>query len=212
MISGILGKKVGMTQIFVDDRCVPVTVIQAGPCKVLQTKTEEKDGYNAIQLGFEDKREKVSTKSEIGHAKKAESAPQRFVKEIAWDGKDENEAKPGTEVTVAALSNFKFLDIVGTTKGKGFQGVVRRHGFAGGKGSHGQSSQMRRPGSIGQSAYPARVFKGMRMAGQMGSKQCTQRNVRIVKIDEEKGLISVKGAVPGHNGSFLLLKRSLTDK
>ncbi|BBM86814.1 50S ribosomal protein L3 [Candidatus Uabimicrobium amorphum] len=210
MISAILGKKVGMTQIFERGDCIPVTVIEVGPCSVLQVKTQEKDGYTALQLGYDDRKEKRATKSEVGHAKKANATPKKFVKEISWNG--EGEVEVGKEVTAADIAEFKIVDISGVSKGKGFQGTVKRYGFAGGPASHGQGDRLRARGSIGCSASPARVFKGVKMAGQMGNKNCTVRNLKVVEVDAEKGLIVVKGGVPGHNGSYLVVKKSLTDK
>ncbi|WP_372371657.1 50S ribosomal protein L3 [Candidatus Uabimicrobium sp. HlEnr_7] len=210
-MSAILGKKVGMTQIFKRGDCIPVTVIEVGPCTVLQVKTQEKDGYTALQLGYNDKKEKRSTKAELGHAKKAgAAAAKKFVREISWNGEGEVEA--GKEITAADVTDFKIVDVCGVSKGKGFQGTVKRYGFKGGPASHGQGDRLRSRGSIGSSATPARVFKGMKMAGQMGNKNCTVRNLEVVEVDTEKGLIVVKGGVPGYNGCHLLIKKSLLDK
>lgn len=209
MISGILGKKVGMTQIFQDGKRIPVTVIAAGPCTVLQVKTKETDGYQALQLGFEDKKESRASKPELGHAKKSESAPKKFVNEIEWDGKDEVSA--GDVVELDIFEKMKYVDVVGISKGKGFQGGVRRYGFRGGPKTHGQSDRLRAPGSIGQSSQPSRVFKGTRMAGQMGNKQRTSRNLQVVDVDKEMGFIAVKGSIPGPNGGYVVVKRSLID-
>lgn len=210
MISGILGKKIGMTQIFQEGKVIPVTVIQAGPCSVLQIKTEERDGYCAVQLGFDDKREKQAKKPEVGHAKKANTVVKRFVREVAWDGKDEPQA--GSSVTLSVLEKTKYIDIIGVSKGRGFQGVVRRHHFAGGPKSHGQSDRWRAPGSIGSSAYPSRVFKGMRMGGHMGNARCTMLNQQIVELDEAKGLLAVRGGVPGPDGCYVLIRKSRKNK
>jgi len=207
MISAILGKKVGMTQVFKEDgTVVPVTVIQCGPCVVMQVKTEEKEGYNAIQLGFEDKPLKRATKPEIGHAKKANTTPKKFVREVQWDG--EGDYKPGQQITVEVLEGIERVDVTGISKGRGFAGVVKRHGFAGGPKTHGQSDRHRAPGSIGQSSFPSRVFKGMRMAGHMGNEKCTVRNLELVKIDKEKNCILVKGAVPGPNGGYVVVRKT----
>jgi len=207
MISAILGKKVGMTQVFKEDgTVVPVTVIQCGPCVVMQVKTQEKEGYNAIQLGFEDKPLKRATKPEIGHAKKANTTPKKFVREVQWDG--EGDYKPGQQITVEVLEGIERVDVTGISKGRGFAGVVKRHGFAGGPKTHGQSDRHRAPGSIGQSSFPSRVFKGMRMAGHMGNEKCTVRNLELVKIDKEKNCILVKGAVPGPNGGYVVVRKT----
>lgn len=217
MISGILGKKVGMIQIFKEGKCLPVTVIEVGPCTVMQVKTKEKDGYTALQLGFEDKKVKDmskgprrirrATKPEIGHAKKhANTLPKRFVREIEWDGKEEVVA--GQQITVDILENFTAVDVIGTSKGRGFQGGVKRYHFKGGPKTHGQSDRLRAPGSIGSSAYPSRVFKGMRMAGHMGNERCTLQNIKLVDIDKERNWISIMGSVPGPNGGYVIVRKS----
>jgi len=217
MISGILGKKVGMIQIFKEGKCLPVTVIEVGPCTVMQVKTKEKDGYTALQLGFEDKKVKDmskgprrirrATKPEIGHAKKhANTVPKKFVREIEWDGKEEVVA--GQQITVDILENFKAVDVIGTSKGRGFQGGVKRYHFKGGPKTHGQSDRLRAPGSIGSSAYPSRVFKGMRMAGHMGNERCTLQNIKLVDIDKERNWISIMGSVPGPNGGYVIVRKS----
>ena len=208
MVSAILGKKLGMTQLFIEDKCFPVTVIEVGPCTVLQIKNKEKDGYNALQLGYAEKKKKRASRAEQGHAEKhAKSTPKKFIKEIEWDGKEE--VKTGDEVTVNIFEKIRYVDVTGTTKGRGFQGGVKRHGFAGGPKSHGQSDRLRAPGSIGCSATPSRVYKGVKMSGQMGNAKRTSRNLQVIDIDEKKGLISVKGSIPGPNGGFVIVKRSL---
>lgn len=210
MVSEILGQKLGMTQIFKSGECIPVTVIQAGPCLVTQIKTAEKDGYCALQLGYGRKKASSANKPESGHFKKAGVEPKRFVREISWDGK--GEMALGGSVDVSIFEKIRYVDIVGTSKGKGFQGTVRRHGFAGGPKTHGQSDRWRAPGSIGSSAYPSRVLKGMRMAGHMGNARCTARNLELVDIDVEKGILAVRGSIPGHNGSYVIVKKSLKNK
>ena len=191
-----------MTQIFnADGVLVPVTVLQAGPCVVTQVKTLEKDGYEALQLGFEDKKEKHTTKPEQGHFKKAGVNPQRHLAEFKdFDG----EYKLGDTITVDLFSDASFVDVIGTSKGKGFQGVVKRHGFGGvGQTTHGQHNRLRAPGSIGACSYPAKVFKGMRMAGHMGAERVTVQNLQIIKVMPENNVLVVKGSVPGAKGSIL---------
>jgi large subunit ribosomal protein L3 len=205
MIAGMLGKKIGMTQIFQEDgSMVPVTVIEAGPCHVMQVKTKEHDGYDAVQLGFDDRKRKNATKPESGHARKAKVEPKRFVREIRADGDVELEL--GEAVTLDIFDDTASLDVTGISKGKGFQGVMKRHNFKGGPASHGAHRIHRMPGSIGQSAWPSRTLKGMRMGGQMGNKRSTVTNLKIVDIDKEKNLLIVKGAVPGHMGTYLILR------
>jgi large subunit ribosomal protein L3 len=207
-MSGIIGKKIGMTSIYdAAGKNVPCTVIQAGPCVVTQIKTKDTDGYEAVQLSFDDKKEKHSTKALIGHFKKAGTTPKKVVAEFTRFEVG-NRKGFGEEVTVDIFVEGEFIDVVGTSKGKGFQGVVRRHKFAGvGQGSHGQHDRLRAPGSIGASSYPSRVFKGMRMAGRMGGKRTKLVNLQVVKIISEQNLIIVKGAVPGYNGSYVIVER-----
>lgn len=180
-MSGLIGKKIGMTSIFDENgKNMPCTVIQAGPCVVTQVRTEEKDGYEAVQLGFDDKTEKSATKAELGHAKKAGTSVKRKVAE--FQGFDE-EYKLGDTITVEHFEAGEFVDVTGTSKGKGFQGVVKRHGFGGvGQATHGQHNRLRAPGSIGAASYPARVFKGMRMAGRMGTDTVKVQNLRVLKV------------------------------
>ncbi len=203
---GLIGKKIGMTSIYsAEGKATPCTVIEAGPCVVTQVKTEEKDGYSAIQLAFADKREKNTTKALQGHFKKAKTTPKR--KLVEFDG-FEADLNLGDVVNVELFEEGQFVDVVGTSKGKGFQGVVKRHGFGGvGQATHGQHNRLRAPGSIGAASYPARVFKGMRMAGQTGNARATQSNLQIMKVLTDKNLILVKGSIPGHKGSFVLIER-----
>ena len=203
---GLIGKKIGMTSVFsVEGRNIPCTVIEAGPCTVSQVRTVEKDGYEAIQLGFLDKKEKHATKPEIGHFKKAGSAPKKKVVEFDSFGDD---VKLGDIITVDLLEPSDFIDITGFSKGKGFQGVVRRHGFGGvGESTHGQHNRLRAPGSVGASSYPSRVFKGMRMAGRHGGIKVTVQNIEVLKVIPENNLVIVKGSVPGPNGSYLILEK-----
>ena len=203
---GLIGKKIGMTSVFsVEGRNIPCTVIEAGPCTVSQVRTVEKDGYEAIQLGFLDKKEKHATKPEIGHFKKAGTAPKKKIAEFSSFGGD---VKLGDIITVDVLEASDFIDITGYSKGKGFQGVVRRHGFGGvGESTHGQHNRLRAPGSVGASSYPSRVFKGMRMAGRHGGIKVTVQNIEVLKVIPENNLVIVKGSVPGPNGSYLILEK-----
>ena len=203
---GLIGKKIGMTSVFsADGKNIPCTVIEVGPCVVTQVKTVEKDGYEALQLGFQEKTEKHTTKPMAGHFSKAGVAPQRHLAEFKnFDG----EYKLGDTITVDFLSDAKFVDVIGTSKGKGYQGVVKRHGFGGvGQSTHGQDDRLRAPGSIGACSYPAKVFKGMRMAGQMGNERVTVQNLQIVKVLPENNLLIVKGSVPGSKGSIVLIEK-----
>ena len=204
MVPGILGKKIGMTQIFTDDGIkVPVTVIEAGPCQVQAVKTTEKDGYNSVQLGYQDTRESRVNKPQRVYAKAKGLSPKKFVREIRCE--EDPGVEVGAEITNKVIQVGDFLDIVGTSKGKGFQGGVRRHGWRGGVDTHGSMSH-RAPGSIGQSSYPSRVFKGLRMAGHMGNAQVTVQNLEVVVVNPEDNTIAVKGAVPGANGTFVIIR------
>jgi large subunit ribosomal protein L3 len=207
MISGIIGKKVGMTQIIqADGTVVPVTVIQAGPCVVVQKKTTEKDGYESVQLGFvEFVKPKRVTKAMAGHFKKADAAPARVLREVRIEGEDA--PKPGDKVLCDIFNAQERVHIIGTSKGRGFAGLIKRHHFRGGRASHG-SMFHRAPGSIGSSAYPSRVLKGMRMAGHMGSERVTVRNIRIERVDQENNLLYLRGAVPGPQGAYLVVEKS----
>lgn len=205
MIQGLIGKKVGMTQVFAEDgQLVPVTVVQAGPCLVVQKKTVETDGYNAVQVGLV---EKVSnrrlTAAMRGHFEKAGVQPTKTIIEMPYDG----EVNVGDRVAVDIFAAGDSVDVVGESKGKGFQGVMKRHGFAGGRASHG-SMFHRAPGSIGSSAFPSRVFKGMRMGGRMGGDQVTVKNLRVTKVDAENNLIYIRGAVPGGRNGLVVLRHS----
>jgi large subunit ribosomal protein L3 len=205
-MAGLLGKKIGMTSVFsAEGKDIPCTIIEVGPCVVTQVKTLEKDGYAALQLGFEDKKEKHTTKPESGHFKKAGATPKRYLAEFK---EFESAYNAGDVITVAYLQDVVFVDVVGTSKGKGFQGVVRRHGFGGvGESTHGQHNRLRAPGSIGACSYPAKVFKGTRMAGQMGNERVTAQNLEVIKIIPEHNLLMVKGSVPGSKGSIVLIKK-----
>jgi large subunit ribosomal protein L3 len=207
MINGLLGKKVGMTQLLQDDgTVVPVTVIQAGPCVVVQKKTKQKDGYDAVQLGFvEFIKPKRVNKAMTGHFKKPNVAPARFLREVAVQG--EEGANPGDKVMVGIFNPNELVHIIGTSKGRGFAGFVKRHHFRGGRATHG-SMFHRAPGSIGSSAYPSRVLKGMRMAGHMGNARVTVHNLRVARIDAENNLLFLRGAVPGPAGGYVVVEKS----
>jgi large subunit ribosomal protein L3 len=201
---GLIGKKIGMTSVFsVEGKNIPCTVIEAGPCTVTQIRTLATDGYEAVQLGFVEKKEKHATKAEIGHYKKAGTTPKRKVVEFDGFGSD---VKLGDVITVDILEADAFIDITGVSKGRGFQGVVRRHGFGGvGQSTHGQHNRLRAPGSVGASSYPSRVFKGMRMAGRDGGKTITVQNLQVLKVIPENNLLIVKGSVPGAKDSYLII-------
>ena len=204
--SGVLiGRKIGMTSVFsADGKNVPCTVIEAGPCVVTQVKTVEKDGYKAVQLGFGEAKEKNTTKPMMGVFKKAGTTPKRHLAEFKFD----EEYNLGDTITVDIFNDATFVDVVGTSKGKGFQGVMKRHGFGGvGQSTHGQDDRARKPGSIGACSYPAKVFKGMRMAGQMGGDRVTTQNLRVLKVIPEHNLILVKGSVAGCKGSTVLIEK-----
>ena len=205
-MSGLIGKKIGMTSIFDENgKNIPCTVIEAGPCIVTQVRTEEVDGYNALQLGFDDATEKSATKAALGHAKKAGTSVKRKVVEFKGFGE---EYKLGDAITVEQFIEGEFVDVSGTSKGKGFQGVVKRHGFGGvGQATHGQHNRLRAPGSIGAASYPARVFKGMKMAGRMGGETVKVQNLRVYKVVPEKNLLVVKGCVPGHKNSYVIIEK-----
>jgi len=207
-MSGLIGKKVGMTSIFdASGKNVPCTVIQAGPCVVTQVKTIENDGYEAIQLAFDEKKEKNTPQPMQGHFKKAGTTPKRILMEFSRF-EVEHRKKFGEMLRVDVFEEGEFVDVSGTSKGKGFQGVVKRHGFRGvGDRTHGQHNRLRAPGSMGASSWPSRVFKGMRMAGRTGGAKTKILNLQIVKLIPEQDLILVKGSVPGHNGSYLKIER-----
>jgi len=205
-MSGLIGKKIGMTSIFdANGKNMPCTVLEVGPCVVTQVRTEEVDGYSALQLGFDDKTEKSATKADLGHAKKAGTSVKRKVAEFR--GFDE-EYKLGDTITVEHFVEGDFVDVSGTSKGKGFQGVVKRHGFAGvGQATHGQHNRLRAPGSIGAASYPARVFKGMKMAGRMGTDTVKVQNLRVLKVVTEKNLLVIKGCVPGPKNAYVIIQK-----
>ena len=207
-MSGLIGKKIGMTSIWdASGKNVPCTVIQAGPCVVTQVKTKEVDGYEAIQLSFDEKSEKNVPKALKGHFAKANTTPKKIAMEFTRFTEEDSKSH-GETIGVDIFVEGEFIDVAGITKGKGFQGVVKRHGFGGvGPASHGQHNRMRAPGSIGAASYPARVFKGIKMAGQMGNQHRKMINLQVVKLVPEKNLILVKGSVPGPKGSYLKLER-----
>jgi large subunit ribosomal protein L3 len=206
-MEGMLGRKVGMTQIYAEDgRVVPVTVLKAGPCLVVQRKTRATDGYEAVQLGLvEDRPPKHATKPRLGHFAKAGVAALARLMEFRLS--DGEEVKAGDEVKASIFEEKQYVDVVATSKGKGFQGVIKRHGFAGGRATHG-SMFHRAPGSIGASAFPSRVFPGMRAAGRMGGERVTVKNLLVVKIDAEQNLIYLRGAVPGPRNAYVAIKRA----
>ena len=205
-MSGLLGKKIGMTSIYDENgKNIPCTVIEAGPCVVTQVRTKEKDGYDAIQLAFEDKKEKHTSSAMKGHFAKAKTTPKRYVAEFT---RFEEKKQHGDVLDVNVFIEGEYIDVVGTSKGKGFQGVVKRYNFKGvNDATHGQHNRMRAPGSIGASSYPSRVFKGMRMAGRTGGNRVKMINLQVMKIIPEKNVLVVKGSVPGPNGSYVILER-----
>jgi large subunit ribosomal protein L3 len=205
-MSGLIGKKIGMTSLYDENgNNLPCTVIEAGPCFVTQVKYKEKDGSDSVQLGFLDKKEKNLNKAEIGHFKNAKTNPKQNLSEFNGF---ENELKIGDVINVDHFVEGEFVDVSGISKGKGFQGVVKRHGFAGvGQSTHGQHNRLRAPGSIGAASYPARVFKGMRMAGQMGNEKVTVQNLKVIKVVSEKNLLLLKGCVPGHKNSIITIRK-----
>ena len=202
---GLIGRKIGMTSVFsADGKNVPCTVIEAGPCVVTQVKTVETDGYNALQLGFAEKKESRTNKPMAGIFKKAGTTPKKHLAEFKFD----EAYNLGDTITVELFNDVNFVDVVGTSKGKGFQGVVKRHGFGGvGQATHGQDDRLRKPGSIGACSYPAKVFKGMRMGGHMGNERVTTQNLKVLKVIPEQNLIIVKGSVAGYNGSTVLIQK-----
>ena len=205
-MSGLLGKKIGMTSVFsAEGKNVPCTVIEVGPCVVTQVKTVEKDGYAAVQVGFQDKKEKNTTKPMLGHFKKAGVTPKRHLAEFKGFDKELN---LGDTLTVEFFNDSAFVDVIGTSKGKGFQGVVKRHHFGGvGQITHGQHNRQRKPGSIGACSYPARVFKGLRMGGQLGGNRVTTHNLQVLKVIPEHNILMVKGSVPGFKGSIVIVEK-----
>jgi|TARA_B110001454_G_scaffold214827_1_gene235233 large subunit ribosomal protein L3 len=205
-MSGLIGKKIGMTSIYDENgKNLPCTVIEAGPCVVTQIKTDEVDGYDAIQLGFNDKNDKHTNNAEAGHFKKSKSSSKHKVVEFK---NFDQELNLGDSITVEHFNEGEFVDVSGTSKGKGFQGVVKRHGFAGvGQATHGQHNRLRAPGSIGAASYPARVFKGMKMAGRMGNETITVLNLKVIKVVAEKNILVLKGCVPGHKNSYVIIRK-----
>jgi len=205
-MSGLVGKKIGMTSLFDEKgKNIPCTIIKAGPCFVTQIKNNEKDGYKAVQLSFDEKKKKLTNKSLSGHFEKANTTPKK--KSMEFSGFDQD-LNLGDEINVNLFQEGEFVDISSISKGKGFQGVVKRHKFSGvGQATHGQHNRLRAPGSIGAASYPARVFKGMKMAGRMGGNKVKVLNLKIFKILPEKSIIIVKGAVPGHNNSYVKIEK-----
>ncbi len=205
-MSGLIGRKIGMTSIFDENgKNIPCTVIEAGPCVVTQVRTAEVDGYEALQLGFDDKTDKHTVKAEEGHFKKAGTDAKKKVVEFKYFEEKHN---LGDVLTVDLFNEGEFVDVQGVSKGKGFQGVVKRHGFGGvGQSTHGQHNRLRAPGSVGASSYPSRVFKGMRMAGRTGGENVTVQNLRVLKVVAEKNLLVVKGCVPGHKNSYVIIQK-----
>ena len=203
-MAGIIGKKIGMTSVFsADGKNSPCTIIEAGPCVVTQIKTQKTDGYESVQLGFQDKKEKNTSKAMMGHFAKAKTTPKRKIVEF----KNFTDVNLGDSITVDQFAEGEFVDVVGTSKGKGFQGVVKRHGFGGvGQATHGQHNRMRAPGSIGAASYPARVFKGMKMGGRTGGDRVKSINLQVLKVIPEKNILIVKGSVPGKPGSLLNIR------
>lgn len=207
MTKGILGRKVGMTQVFTENgELIPVTVVEAKPNVVLQVKTVDTDGYNAVQLGFDDKREVLSNQAEQGHVKKADTAPKRFIREIR--NAELGDVEVGSEITVETFEQGDIIDVTGTSKGKGFQGVIKRHNQSRGPETHG-SHYHRRPGSMGMAADPARVFKGKKLPGRMGGKRTTVQNLEIVRVDSERNVLLIKGNVPGPKKSLVEIRSAV---
>jgi len=210
MMKGLIGKKLGMTSVYDESgTAVPVTVIEAGPCVVIQRKDNDKEGYSAVQLGFEDQKEQRLNKPDLGHFKKAGVDAKRVLKEFRVD--DPEEVAVGDVVNASAFEEVNYVDIVATGKGRGCQGVVKRYGFSGGRASHG-GDWTRRTGSIGMCEFPGRVFKGKKMPGQMGNKRVTTQNLKIIQVRPEENLILVKGSIPGANGGIVVIKEALKRK
>lgn len=207
MTVGLLGRKVGMTQIYEEDgTAVPVTVLECGPCTVLQVRTEERDGYHALQLGFADKKRKNATQADRGHAKKVGAEPQRFIREIRQEAAVDT--AEGSVLTVSVFDEIKRVDVIGTSKGRGFAGVIKRHGFRGLRATHGVKRMHRHPGSSGPSADPSRVQKGIKKPGHMGDARVTVRNLKVVRVDATNNILLVRGAIPGHNNGFVIVRQT----
>jgi large subunit ribosomal protein L3 len=207
---GLLGRKVGMTQIYMEDgTAVPVTVLECGPCTVLQVRTVERDGYTALQLGFDDKKRKSATQADRGHARKVNAEPKRYIREIRQENAvDVADVAEGQTLTVAVFDSIARVDVIGTSKGRGYSGVVKRHGFKGLRASHGVKRMHRHPGSSGPSADPAHTRKGIRKPGQYGHARITARNLKVVRVDAANNLLLVRGAVPGPNGGYLTVRQT----
>lgn len=207
-MNAIIGRKVGMTQIFDDNGVqIPVTVIEAGPCVVVQRKTSETDGYDAVQLGFDEQKPQRLSKAALARFEKAETAPRKVLREFRCEA--ESDLKTGDEVKAGIFEGITHVDITGVTKGRGFQGVVKRYNFAGGRASHGGKSKLRSPGSIGMREWPGRVFKNKKMPGQMGNRNVTTQNIKVVQVREDDNVILVKGSVPGPNGGVVLVRKAI---
>jgi len=208
-MKGILGRKVGMTQVIRENgEVVPVTVIEAGPCYITQVRTEGRDGYRAVQLGFEETKRKHLTKGQLGHLEKNNLPPLRHLREFRLSSRDETDYSVGDVIEADVFDLGERVDVVGISKGRGFAGVVKRHGFAGGPATHGQSDRHRAPGSIGACASPGRVWKGMRMPGHMGARRVTSQNIEVVVVDPERNLLAVSGSVPGSRGGLVQVKQA----
>lgn len=205
-MSGLIGKKIGMTSVYNEEgKNIPCTIIEAGPCVVTQIKTSDTDGYSAVQLSFGEQSEKRISKALMGHFKNANTTPKKKLVEFMMPVED---IKLGDTITVDILDEGSYVTVVGTSKGKGFQGVVKRHGFAGvNDATHGQHNRQRHPGSIGAASYPARVFKGMRMAGQMGNARVKVENLEVIKVIQDKNIVVLKGAIPGANNSYVIIEK-----
>ncbi|MAU13140.1 MAG: 50S ribosomal protein L3 [Anaerolineaceae bacterium] len=210
MMKGMIGRKVGMTQVFDEQgNVVPVTVIEAGPCYVTQVRDAERDGYAAIQLGFEETKPQRVTKGQLGHLQKNNLPALRILREFRVRNGESDELAEGAEIKVDVFSEGDFVDVIGTSKGRGFAGTIKRHGFARGPKTHGQSDRMRSPGSIGMCAAPGRTLKGQRMSGRMGNDRVTVQNLKVVRIDPDKNLLAVRGSVPGARGGIVIIKSAL---
>ena len=204
-MAGLIGKKIGMTSMFSEEgKNIPCTIIEAGPCVVTQIKTQESDGYSALQIAFDNQKDSRLSKALLGHLKKAGAPASKKIAEISFD----EGISMGDTLNVDLFAEGDFVTVIGNSKGKGFQGVVKRHGFAGvGDATHGQHNRLRAPGSIGAASYPARVFKGMRMAGRMGNEKVTVQNLRVLKVVSEKNILVLKGCVPGHKNSYVIIRK-----